>query len=198
MKISEIFSSIQGEGRFMGTPTLFIRLSGCTRNCSFCDTKYHTKSKLISSEKLISMINKSKLKNICWTGGEPLLQNENIYQVIRATKNKFHTIETNGDLLNKEDSNHFNNITCSPKDLQTAKKVYELKKDFPVDIKVVSNGRTFGKDLLKFADYIMPLTTKNKNENKIIVKAVWQYCVRNNKLFSPRLHYLIFGIKKGI
>ena len=198
MNISEVFSSIQGEGRFSGTPTLFIRLSGCTRNCSYCDTKYHTESKPVTPEKLISTIQKSKLKNICWTGGEPLLQKEQVYQVIEATKSKFHTVETNGDLLDKEDADYFSNITCSPKDLQTAKRVYELKKDFSVDVKVVSDGNTFGKDMLKYADYLMPLTTKNKKENKVIEKAVWLYCVRNNKRFSPRLHYLIFGIKKGI
>jgi 7-carboxy-7-deazaguanine synthase len=198
MKISEIFSSIQGEGRFMGTPTLFIRLSGCTRNCSFCDTKYHTKSKPMAPEKLIAIIRKNKLKNICWTGGEPLLQKELIYQIIQATKNKFHTIETNGDLLGKEDSIHFDNITCSPKDILTAKKVHALKKYFSLDIKVVSDGNDFDKDMLKFADYVMPLTTKNKKANKVIEKAVWQYCVRTGKLFSPRLQYLIFGNKKNI
>lgn len=198
MKISEIFSSIQGEGRFMGTPTLFIRLSGCTRNCSYCDTKYHIKSKPTTPKKLIELIRNGKLKNICWTGGEPLIQKEQIYQVIKATKNKFHTVETNGDLLDERDFGYFNNITCSPKDLQTAKKVYALKKDFPVDIKIVSDGKDFGKGMLKFADYVMPLTMKNKKENKRIEKTVWEYCVKNNKQFSPRLHYLIFGIKKGI
>lgn len=198
MNISEIFSSIQGEGRFMGTPTLFIRLSGCTRKCSFCDTKYHIKSKTITLKKLTTIIQKNKLTNICWTGGEPLLQKEKIYQVINATKNKFHTIETNGDLLSKEDFNYFNNITCSPKDLLTTKKIHALKKEFAIDIKIVSDGKNFGKEMLKFADYVMPLTTKNKSENKLIEKMVWQYCVKNNKRFSPRLHYLIFGTKKGI
>ena len=198
MTISEIFRSIQGEGRFMGTPMLFIRLSGCTRNCSFCDTKYHTNSNTISPKKLISIIQKDNLQNICWTGGEPLMQKESIHEIIAATKNKFHTVETNGDLLDKKDFNHFNNVTCSPKDLKTAKKVYALKKDFPVDIKVVSDGKTFGKDMLAFADYVMPLTTENSEKNEEIEKNVWQYCVENNKLFSPRLQYLIFSNKKGV
>ncbi len=198
MNISEIFSSIQGEGRYMGAPTLFIRLSGCTRKCSFCDTKYHTKTKIIPQKKLISIIQESSLNNICWTGGEPLMQKQMINSIIRATPNKFHTLETNGDLLESKDFQFFNNITCSPKDPVTAKKIFALKNDYSVDIKIVSDGKNFGKDMLKYADYVMPLTTGSQNENKIIEKEVWQYCVTNNKYFSPRLHYLIFGNKKGI
>ena len=39
-KVNEIFYSIQGEGRHTGMPAVFLRLSGCSMNCSFCDTKY--------------------------------------------------------------------------------------------------------------------------------------------------------------
>ena len=39
MKVIEIFESIQGEGRWMGTPVTFIRLAGCNLHCSWCDTK---------------------------------------------------------------------------------------------------------------------------------------------------------------
>ncbi|MGH7853325.1 MAG: radical SAM protein, partial [Candidatus Binatia bacterium] len=40
MRISEIFYSIQGEGRLIGTPSLFIRTSGCNLRCVWCDTPY--------------------------------------------------------------------------------------------------------------------------------------------------------------
>jgi organic radical activating enzyme len=138
------------------------------------------------------------LDNICWTGGEPLLQKLKIYQVISETKNKHHTLETNGDLLEAEDFAHFDHITASPKDVEAARKLSALKKKFQFDIKVVSDGKDFGRNMLKFADYVMPLTTENKKNDLIIARKVWQYCVENNKLFSPRLHRLIFGNKKGI
>lgn len=40
VKISEIFSSVQGEGRWAGHPAVFVRFAGCSNNCWFCDTKY--------------------------------------------------------------------------------------------------------------------------------------------------------------
>lgn len=46
IKISEVFPSIQGEGPYAGIPMLFIRVSGCTRACPWCDTKYHTKGQV--------------------------------------------------------------------------------------------------------------------------------------------------------
>jgi len=38
-KINELFETIQGEGQYTGTPSIFIRLQGCPVGCSWCDTK---------------------------------------------------------------------------------------------------------------------------------------------------------------
>jgi 7-carboxy-7-deazaguanine synthase len=40
LPINEIFSSVQGEGSFTGTPAVFVRLQWCRVGCSFCDTKH--------------------------------------------------------------------------------------------------------------------------------------------------------------
>jgi 7-carboxy-7-deazaguanine synthase len=38
--VSEIFSSIQGEGINLGAPSVFLRLAVCNLHCWYCDTKY--------------------------------------------------------------------------------------------------------------------------------------------------------------
>ena len=80
LKISEIFSSIQGEGLRQGEPTLFIRLAGCNLRCDFCDTKYawdQGRDMLIKD--ILARARKERLRFpaewVCLTGGEPLLQN---------------------------------------------------------------------------------------------------------------------------
>lgn len=40
MLISEIYLSRQGEGRLTGTPSVFVRTSGCNLRCQFCDTPF--------------------------------------------------------------------------------------------------------------------------------------------------------------
>lgn len=37
--VNELFETIQGEGQYTGTPSLFLRLQGCPVGCSWCDTK---------------------------------------------------------------------------------------------------------------------------------------------------------------
>jgi 7-carboxy-7-deazaguanine synthase len=37
--VNEIFATIQGEGRWTGTPSIFIRMQGCPVGCGWCDTK---------------------------------------------------------------------------------------------------------------------------------------------------------------
>src|ERR1700687_690069 len=40
MRITEIFYSIQGESTHAGRPCIFVRLTGCTLRCRWCDSEY--------------------------------------------------------------------------------------------------------------------------------------------------------------
>lgn len=74
--ISEIFSSIQGEGVYAGMYATFIRLQGCTVHCSFCDEKKswspdRAKS-LASISEVIDVVRLYGNPLVVITGGEPL------------------------------------------------------------------------------------------------------------------------------
>jgi 7-carboxy-7-deazaguanine synthase len=206
IKVSEIFKSIQGEGKDAGVPMLFIRLSGCTRACDFCDTKYHTEGEYFEVNELIKKIKESKMKVVCWTGGEPLLQIKAIKEVMNELEGVKNHIETNGDLINEENFDNlreFEYIGCSPKVLQVAKDVCKKISDRNslfynnIDIKIVTDLETVGKDMIKYATMLMPLTTYNKEKDLKIQQKVWDYCVENNLKFTPRYQVWVWNDKKG-
>jgi len=66
MKINEIFYSIQGEGKWMGLPNIFIRTTGCNLRCSFCDTTYaYETGEEMSIEEIINRIRKHPCNYVC-------------------------------------------------------------------------------------------------------------------------------------
>lgn len=74
----DVFLSIQGESTDSGLPCIFIRLFGCPIGCSYCDQKQDIKDKKKASiETIIHKVTKfKKVKNICITGGEPLIYSD--------------------------------------------------------------------------------------------------------------------------
>ncbi len=103
-KISEIFFSIQGEGIYQGRPQIFVRFFGCNLHCRFCDTPLFS-FREYSVEGLLAEINKtfSFCRQVCFTGGEPLLYARFIREAGRLLKRQSRQVflETNGVLPDK-------------------------------------------------------------------------------------------------
>ena len=205
MEICEIFESIQGEGELMGVPMLFIRMSGCNLDCSYCDQKRNRCiRKEVSVTALVALIDQSTLTHVCWTGGEPTLQMSNISDVIKATKGKFHTLETNGTQIGF-DTSLFTHITVSPKYRRDAK--YWKYGMADVSIKVVTDLKEVNINLLEYADYLMPLTTFDENvwgdntyrkeKDNRIKRRVWNYCIEHDIKYSSRLQIDVWGNQRG-
>jgi 7-carboxy-7-deazaguanine synthase len=83
LRISEIFYSIQGEARYSGLPSIFIRLTGCPMRCVYCDSEYafHGGEKRELSD-IIEEIKQYKTKYITVTGGEPLAQKKQCHALL--------------------------------------------------------------------------------------------------------------------
>ena len=77
MQVTEVFSSIQGEGRRMGLPTTFVRATGCHLRCTWCDAAYafHGGARR-SLDDLVADVAARPAREVCFTGGEPLLQKD--------------------------------------------------------------------------------------------------------------------------
>jgi len=219
--INEIFKSIQGEGRYQGTPVTFVRMSGCTRKCEGlmnCDTSYHVKGVELKFEEVQASIMNHLLLPIVFTGGEPLLQWDNLFAFLAKyfssiLKTKIH-LESNGDLIKSVDDidyllSHFFRYVCfSPKEAGIAKLlsifIEEYKANYCCregnicDIKVVTDLDKYGMDILPYATMLMPLTTYNETKDKKIRRKVWNYCVKKKLFYSARLHINVWGKKRKI
>jgi 7-carboxy-7-deazaguanine synthase len=98
MKIAEIFSSLQGEGRNQGKPCHFIRFAGCNLRCRWCDTPVsQSGGREMSLESVLEQI-PSTPPYVCITGGEPLLQAGDLEELLIALRSRgiMVDIETNG------------------------------------------------------------------------------------------------------
>ena len=100
MKISEIFTSIQGESTFAGLPCTFIRAAGCNLHCSYCDTLYAREGGAEwALELILSRVREAGFSLAELTGGEPLLQQESYLLMERLLQEGFSVLlETNGSV----------------------------------------------------------------------------------------------------
>ena len=77
LKISEIFTSIEGEGLRTGLPAVFVRTHGCNLRCTYCDSMYAvegTDFREMDLPQIVSAVQASGLRCVTLTGGEPLIQ----------------------------------------------------------------------------------------------------------------------------
>lgn len=113
-ELVEIFESLQGEGRNMGRPCVFVRFAGCNLKCPWCDTDV-TKRFSASLDELLAELGQYKAKSVILTGGEPTMQKE-MPELFAALKKAGYWIgvETNG--TNDADWLGFvDYVACSPK-----------------------------------------------------------------------------------
>jgi 7-carboxy-7-deazaguanine synthase len=100
MKVTEIFTSIQGESSYAGMPCTFVRLAGCNLRCSYCDTLYAMEGGMeFSEDQIAAEVARRGQKLVEVTGGEPLMQ-EGTARLVKRLLDEGNTvlIETNGSV----------------------------------------------------------------------------------------------------
>ena len=76
MKVSELFYSIQGEGKLVGVPSVFVRASGCNLRCTWCDTPYASwdpEGEELALDEIVRRVLAYGARHVVLTGGEPMI-----------------------------------------------------------------------------------------------------------------------------
>ncbi len=101
LRLTEIFHSIQGEGSTVGLPTTFVRLTGCSLRCSWCDTTYSfTGGEDWTVDQVMERLAPIRTRRVCVTGGEPLDQHDEAIALMDRLLGEgyFVVLETSGSI----------------------------------------------------------------------------------------------------
>jgi len=102
LPVNELFYSLQGEGKLAGTPSVFVRTSGCNLRCWFCDS-YHTSweptGAWLTVEEIRESVGEYDAEHVVLTGGEPMIHDEAVALLEGLAADGYHTtVETNGTI----------------------------------------------------------------------------------------------------
>src|SRR5688500_7185127 len=76
LRIAEALAGSQGEGSWVGTPSVCIRVSGCNLRCVWCDTPYaswHPEVPIQTLDEIEAEATRRGIAHVVLTGGEPML-----------------------------------------------------------------------------------------------------------------------------
>jgi len=235
----EIFHTIQGEGKNTGMPSVFLRTSLCNLHCVWCDTDYtwnweNTPFETLSGEKfnreeyiielstseIVEELKQYGCKNIVLTGGEPLMQQDDLIEVMKKLKQLdpaySFEVETNGTLLPSEEFDKLiTQYNVSPKLANSNNELKIREKPKPLNFFSTNNKAYFKFVISQQSDldevltiikkykitsdrvYLMPEGTNASSLNN---KQQWlvEICKSHGFNYTDRLHIHIYGSKRGV
>lgn len=210
-KIKEIFTSIQGEGPYIGQKHIFVRFCKCNLNCAFCDTDFNIETALgYNIDELAQKLQKIDCEIISFTGGEPLLDVKFLklfLQKYKAKLNKKIYLETNGTMVEELDeiidfvdivsmdiklksaTNQINQFKINEEFLKKAlKKESFIKVVF--DKNITEEEMNFCATLSKKYNVLLVLQPKMPMENDIELDKIFDkfYKIHKNVRLIPQVH----------
>ncbi len=216
-RIVEIFSSIQGEGVYLGQMQTFVRFHGCNLRCGFCDEEGKSEFKEYSVRELIKAIIKKNNRVVSLTGGEPLLYAGFLKKFLPELKRKgfIAYLETNGILKNNllEIIDFLDIISMDIKlpSSTGARATWKAHEEFlkqavkkQVFVKSVITNKTLSLDIKKAASIIekidktiffilQPVTLNSRIQNIKLAKKFLNIAGSrlNNVRFVPQVHKIL-------
>jgi 7-carboxy-7-deazaguanine synthase len=194
LPINELFYSLQGEGALAGTPSVFVRTSGCNLRCWFCDS-YHTSWEpthdWMSLDAVVDEVDQFDGEHVVLTGGEPMIHDESVTLLERLADRGYHTtVETNGTIYRDAPidlasvSPKLASSTPTPDRNPTGEQVWEerheerrididalgeLVDDYPFQLKFVVTDRTDVEEVTELVESIADAATTSIENNDVLL-----------------------------
>lgn len=227
MKIAEIFYSIQGEGMLAGTPSVFVRSSGCNLRCSWCDTPYASwepEGEDLALEEILARVARFRAHYAVVTGGEPMIAPEIVPLTEALRQMRLHvTVETAGTVFAPVDchlmsiSPKTSNSTPFEKDggrwvaqhdrLRIRPEVLKhLMADYEYQLKFVVCDEEDVAEIKELVARVranpqrVVLMPEGTDAEVLRERAGWlvELCKQESYRFSPRLHIDLYGSRRGV
>jgi 7-carboxy-7-deazaguanine synthase len=218
LQVAEIFYSIQGEGASCGQATAFVRLGGCTLGCQWCDTKYTWRGgEPWEITRILETVMAFPARRVVVTGGEPFEQDiTGLLQALRAAAFTIE-IETAGfaPLAQVQCATLAHQLNVSPK-LANSGVPVARRLNLPVLRFLVSLGTAYLKFVVDqpedvaevealVATLAVPparvlLMPQGITAEDVLAKSLWlvETCKQHGYGYSPRLHILLWGARRGV
>lgn len=196
----EIFHTIQGEGKSIGKPSIFIRTSLCNLHCIWCDTDYtwnwegtpfphhfeqregYSKYKKdewiidLPVDEVVSLVKNIDCKNIVLTGGEPMMHQKDLIDLMQklrnADQNYWFEVETNCTLAPTATFDQLiNQYNVSPKLMNSGNSQKLREKELPYRFFAGSSKAVF-----KFV-------IEEENDLKEVLDLIDKYNIEPDKVY---------------
>jgi 7-carboxy-7-deazaguanine synthase len=224
LKIAELFYSLQGEGALAGTPSVFIRTSGCNLRCAWCDTPYTSwqpEGTELTLDQIVDEVKAHPTRHVVVTGGEPMIARDIIPLTERLHAAGRHiTVETAGtvfqpvacDLMSispklanstPEDgrwAGQHERLRIQPEVLRKLMSRYCYQLKFVIEKRAdMDEVRALVETLSADREKVM-LMPEGTDRERLRERAVWlaEICKEEGFRFSPRLHVELWGNQRGV
>jgi 7-carboxy-7-deazaguanine synthase len=217
-RIAETFFSIQGEGATAGLPAIFVRLQGCSVGCAWCDTKYSwdsTAGRAVTLDAILEEIASYPCHRVVITGGEPLESTLFVPLAAALAEEGFRIeVETSGTLPPPPEAGADIQWNVSVK--LGGSGVSEARRVNPEAIRAFLAREAWWKfvvteasevvEVLRLAErFALPrerilLQPECLRTEEFMARAPWvaEACKAHGFRFSPRLHVLLWGARRGV
>lgn len=227
MKIAEVFYSVQGEGALVGTPSVFVRTSGCNLRCVWCDTPYTSwqpEGAEMEVETILAEVRRYPAHHVVVTGGEPMIAPEIVPLTEGLRAAGLHiTIETAGTVVAPVACDL---MSISPKTSNStprerdggrwapqherlrfqAQVLTRLMSDYDYQLKFVVQQPEDLNEILQMvaglgADRRKVILMPEGTDPAILrERSLWiaEICKQEGFRFSPRLHVDLWGARRGV